>query len=353
MKRFNGKLMALCAAALVFYGCEKEDDLLDSAKTDNQGTTEECDVITFEGYSGYVDQVTSEGGLVTVNLAGLARNENDVLVEDDNRAMIFDSENWTGDDDDLATTDWGNVLITQQLGFESEPNDNQWGADMRITFTEAVTLESMRILDIDPYENDSWAFVYVAGQADPIEVYLEPHGDNVGFTVDFGGIENVVKLVLVYDGDGPYGSGAVDDIRFCIPGEEVTGCTRTQGYWKTHSGYKPKGNGNGNGNTKYDDTWDAYLNSTLTRLGSATYREILWMEPRGGNADIILAHQFIAAELNVAAGASIPQDVLNAWLAAQAYLNGDTTATREQILMWAEILDDYNNGLTGPGHCDD
>ncbi|MBC5776031.1 hypothetical protein H8S95_18320, partial [Pontibacter sp. KCTC 32443] len=65
---------------------------------------------------------------------------------DDNRAMIFDSENPTGDDDDLATADWGNVLITQQLGDEGAPNDNQWGSELRFTFPERVTLKSMRVL---------------------------------------------------------------------------------------------------------------------------------------------------------------------------------------------------------------
>ena len=66
----------------------------------------------------------------------------------------------------------------------------------------------------------------------------------------------------------------------------------------------------------------------------------------------ILAHQFIAAELNVAAGASIPEDVENAWLAAKAYFEGKTTPERNELIKWAGLLDDYNNGKVGPGHCD-
>ena len=30
----------------------------------------------------------------------------------------------------------------------------------------------------------------------------------------------------------------------------------------------------------------------------------------------------------------------------------DGTAERDLLLSWAKILDDYNNGITGPGHCD-
>ena len=349
----NGKLLALCASALLFYGCDKEEDALVSSRSANQVMSQECDMISFEGQTGYRTTVESDGGR-TINVAGISRDENDNPV-DQNRAMIFDSENWTGDDDDLATTDWGNVLISQQLGYESAPNDNQWGAELRLSFLEPVTLRSMRVLDIDPYENDSWAFVYVQGEAEPRKIYLEPHGDNIGFTVDFGNIPNVLKLVIWFDGDGAYGSGAIDNVVFCVPvPEQEYGCTRTQGYWKTHSGVdNGKGKGNGKGKTKYDATWDDYLNSTLDRLGSTTYPHLLWMEPKGGDANLILAHQFIAAELNVASGASIPGDVLAVWLKAQAYFAGDREATRSELLDWAEMLDDYNNGMVGPGHCDD
>ncbi|MBC5775477.1 hypothetical protein H8S95_15475, partial [Pontibacter sp. KCTC 32443] len=208
MKQMNGKLLAICAVALFFFGCEKEDDLLVDQNKNQTGET--CDMITFEGQTGYLDQVVSEGGMV-LNVAGIARDANDEPV-DDNRAMIFDSENPTGDDDDLATADWGNVLITQQLGDEGAPNDNQWGSELRFTFPERVTLKSMRVLDIDDFEHDSWAFLYVAGQEEPIRIYLEPHGDNVGFTVDLLNTANVVKLVIWFDGDGAFGSGAIDDI---------------------------------------------------------------------------------------------------------------------------------------------
>src|SRR5690606_23598020 len=106
----SGKLFTLCAASLLLSGCEKEEDMLATSKSGNQVMSEECDMISFEGQSGYRNTVESDGGR-TIHVAGIARNENDEPV-DQNRAMIFDSENWSGDDDDLATSDWGNVLIT-------------------------------------------------------------------------------------------------------------------------------------------------------------------------------------------------------------------------------------------------
>jgi hypothetical protein len=83
-----------------------------------------------------------------------------------------------------------------------------------------------------------------------------------------------------------------------------TGCTLTPGYWKTHSQRGP---------APYDNTWallGADEESTTFFLSGQTYYEVLWTAP-AGNVYYILAHAYIAAELNQLNGASIPADVLN------------------------------------------
>ena len=131
------------------------------------------------------------------------------------------------------------------------------------------------------------------------------------------------------------------------------GCTRTLGYWKTHSARGP---------APFDATWNQILPSaeaTPFFSSGKSYYDAMWTPPRG-NAYWILAPQYIAAELNVLAGASIPGDVSDAWLEAQeifenytpATLKADATASATAKAL-AEILDDYNNGLSGPGHCED
>ena len=78
----------------------------------------------------------------------------------------------------------------------------------------------------------------------------------------------------------------------------------------------------------------------------------------GANGLVSLAHQLIAAKLNLLKGATAPAAVLQAILDADnligtlvvppigtGYLSPGSTAAITQI------LDDYNNGLTGPGHC--
>jgi hypothetical protein len=131
------------------------------------------------------------------------------------------------------------------------------------------------------------------------------------------------------------------------------GCTLTQGYWKTHSKYGP---------APYDDAWALLTpngEDTIFYLSGQSYYNVLWTNPRGGNAYYILAHQYIAAVLNRLNGASSNATVNGAlsWAATffNTYTPGFTLSktVRNTALNNAFILDQYNNGFTGPGHCSD
>ena len=118
-------------------------------------------------------------------------------------------------------------------------------------------------------------------------------------------------------------------------------CTLTQGFWKNH-----------------EEVWPVEELS----LGGVTYTKaqalgILRTPPRG-DATYNLIHQLIAATLNVAGGAdsTVIASVLaeaDAWLAANPLGSKPKGATREAGLALAGALDAFNNGVTGPGHCDD
>jgi hypothetical protein len=92
-----------------------------------------------------------------------------------------------------------------------------------------------------------------------------------------------------------------------------------------------------------------------------TWQQILDTPPKGGNAYIILAHQYIAARLNLAAGASAPASIINVLIQATAFftsgadLNTCSGSDCELQKTWAGILDTYNNGQYpgAPGHCPD
>ncbi|MEJ8756256.1 hypothetical protein WG947_04565 [Pontibacter sp. H259] len=350
MKKNLWKICVLSMALATFAACEQKEEM-DGIKLNKiDALAESCDAIDFDNVTteGYLSEVYTIRGVGPIMVHNTARNSAGEMGTE-NRAMLFDTGMPTGDDDDLHA-DWGKALIIQELGVENEPNDNQWGGEMLLTFPKAMTLQSMNVLDIDTYEDNSWVYLLDAEDKELHKVMLKALGDNSKQTVDLGNTAGVMKLKVVLAGNEGYvGSGAIDDIMFCEtpdvvtpPTDVVTGCTRTQGYWKNHADPSKK---------KYDKTWDAYLNKAFYKSGM-TYLQVLKTAPKNGNAYIILAHQFIAAELNVAAGASIPTDVKNAWLAAEAYFKGETTPARAELIAWAELLDKYNNGVVGPGHCD-
>jgi len=117
-------------------------------------------------------------------------------------------------------------------------------------------------------------------------------------------------------------------------------CTFTIGYWKTHPG--------------------AWPTSSLT-LGTVNYTaaELLAIlnTPSGGNGLIILCHQLIAAKLNIINGAN--GSIVNAIIAAgDAQIGslicpsiGSDSLTPGSTSAASHTLDDWNNGITGPGHC--
>jgi len=118
------------------------------------------------------------------------------------------------------------------------------------------------------------------------------------------------------------------------------GCTFTQGYWKNHP--------------------DAWPVSSLT-LGTVTYTKAqllnILKEPVKGNGLVSLAHQLIAAKLNVASGAApVPGAIATADAligsrvvppVGSGYLAPSSTGSAN------DALDSFNTGATGPGHCGD
>ncbi|MCA9195529.1 MAG: hypothetical protein KDB03_27345 [Planctomycetales bacterium] len=128
------------------------------------------------------------------------------------------------------------------------------------------------------------------------------------------------------------------------------GCTLTQGYWKTHSSYGP---------APYDDTWAQIGEDTTFFLSGQSYYQVLWTSP-AGNVYYNLAHQYIAAKLNLlngAAGADVQGTFDNATSLLSQYTPSTIAGlkannpTRKEFVKLASILDQYNNGLIGPGHC--
>jgi hypothetical protein len=118
------------------------------------------------------------------------------------------------------------------------------------------------------------------------------------------------------------------------------GCTFTQGYWKNHP--------------------EVWVGQSVT-LGSTNYTQAqllsIFGRPVKGNGLVSLSHQLIAAKLNIAAGAD-PTDAAAAIAAADALIGGLVVPpigsgylAPSSTASLTTALDNYNNGVTGPGHC--
>jgi hypothetical protein len=132
-----------------------------------------------------------------------------------------------------------------------------------------------------------------------------------------------------------------------IIGPPPPSCTYTQGYWK-------------NSSELWDDAGDGmvFLTSDAFYNSGVSYLTILRLPPKGGNAYELLAHQFIAASLNLNGAFVGIAEVDDAMAGAAAYFSGEPAGipdpvepTRSQLISWANTLDEFNRGIIGPGHC--
>ncbi|RKX28319.1 MAG: hypothetical protein DRP47_04575 [Candidatus Zixiibacteriota bacterium] len=136
-------------------------------------------------------------------------------------------------------------------------------------------------------------------------------------------------------------------------------CTRTIGFWKTHAGFGPQA-----------DVVTPLLTIWLGALGGVNSIEvsdatiahdILVMKTYGkpSNGITKLYAQLLAAKLNAASDADTG-DIDDAIEAADEFLADHnweawdelSKKTKKDVLKLKSMFDDYNNGIIGPGHCD-
>ena len=137
------------------------------------------------------------------------------------------------------------------------------------------------------------------------------------------------------------------------------GCTFTIGYWKNHAGFGPQ-----------PDVLTPLLPQYLGTIGgdetlAVTTAKIAYnvlsqnVYGKSDNGITKLYAQLLAAKLNVKAG-SDPSAVAgiisqaDKFLAGKSYSDWYSLSSKEQdkVFAWHNALDDYNNGLLGPGHCE-
>lgn len=146
---------------------------------------------------------------------------------------------------------------------------------------------------------------------------------------------------------GSHGSAQSGSPREGASDASLGGCTYTQGYWKNHP--------------------SAWPVMSLT-IGGVVYSQqqllALFGDSPGGDASLILAHQLIAALLNVANGAvpspAVQQAINDAqtWMAANKNSNAALpygvpagSAAGNEATALTDTLDGFNSGMAGTPHC--
>ena len=242
---------------------------------------------------------------------------------------------------------------------------NQRGVEGQVCVTNggAVATQDLMILDHVQYKSGRGQFqdltgawqLIVPAPLGPGETACYPY--RIVFDPPAGHLFRNVATVTITNHSGwlpggqhcPLGAlcpfGPEPKVDFTVPPpQDCTsgGCTLTQGFWKNHPNQWPV--------------------SILT-LGTVSYTKVELLSilgtPVRGNGLLSLAHQLIAAKLNIANGAD-PSAVAAAIAAADAligslevppvgggYLDPDLTGGL------TTTLDNYNKGLIGPGHCDE
>jgi len=173
--------------------------------------------------------------------------------------------------------------------------------------------------------------------------------DAVDSDVDANGTTICTELV----------AGEIDrtwDAGIYMPEQE--GCTRTPGYWKNWSGFGPQPDMV----TQYLPIWlGTPMGAKSIHVTNAQTAVELLGRTWGSSSNGILKLycHLLAAKLNVAAGASA-DDLgtaiadADAFLAMYNWMDWDSLskANKNMVNRWVGLLDDYNNGCIGPGHCD-
>jgi len=253
---------------------------------------------------------------------------------------------FTGLADGTATLNTATVTTSEEEGIEGG------SAVAPVDFSEAIINETDECVDVNDSMAGNLGVVCAVDAPKTYDYVLEFSNDpqaDVVLNCGESTYENIASY-LSEDGESGEASASVAVNLAC-----EYGCTLTQGYWKTHSEYGPA--------AKSDDTWNVLYDGPDTEffLSGQSYYDVLWNAPKGGNSYYILAHQYIAAELNMLNGASVPEDVASAFADATGLFEGNTPGDvaglkgkeKQPWTSLAGILEDYNEGTIGPGHCDE
>ena len=114
-------------------------------------------------------------------------------------AMLFDTNNITGEDFDLESTNLDNVLIISEDGDSADPDDNAAGGIINVEFEDLVSVNSIRLLDIDEPGSSLTFYDENSNLIETVEIDSLDDNSLQEVTVD---VDNVASLDINLAGGG-------------------------------------------------------------------------------------------------------------------------------------------------------
>jgi hypothetical protein len=243
-----------------------------------------------------------------------------------------------------ASADWQSVDVTSLVNDWFDEVYPNFGILLKEASPFATQYYNSRETGFGPYLKVWWTLNGTSGY-DSTNAFADSYIKSDSRDVNFG---NSLELLTGWQDTVETQSLIEFEIELVY-----TGCTRGQGYWKTHSIYGP---------APYDSVWALVGEDSTFFLSNKRYYEVCWTPPSGGNAYYMLAHFYIATKLNFESGAD-PSEVQEAFDDATElfetytpeYINGlkGNNPIRQHFISLKNILGHYNDGEIGPGHCEE
>jgi len=248
---------------------------------------------------------------------------------------------------------------TNQNGIQDEGEAGVPGVTVHLTDCEGNVVDTM-LTDANGY--------YLFDELEPGEYaihFVLP--DGYVFTLQNIGADNLDSDADPFTGETECTelvAGETDlswDAGIFMP-EQEEGCTHTIGYWKTHCGFGPQSDVVtallGAGIWLGDADGDESLAVTTRQIAYDVLRQRVYGTPSNGITKLYA--QLLGAKLSMADGAgdgavALTIAAADAFLAMHDWHDWSSLSADQQMMVlgWHDLLDDYNNGEIGPGHCDE
>jgi hypothetical protein len=335
-------ILVTLLATVTFIGCQNEQNPVEPFFNSNQTEFSKATIpygSTIDSAVFYIDVTTALNEQVTLH-----------RVTADWQEMVVTWNNFAGNFNGTSegsftpsVSGWYETEVTSLVSSWVDSTYPNYGILLKEDSPGQIQIFSSRESGMSPYLKVWWSLNGTYGY-DSTAAFADTYIQSDSGDVNFG---SSMELI----------TGWQDTVETqLLVGFEIelvyTGCTRSKGYWKTHSIYGP---------APYDSTWALVGEDSTFFLSNQSYYEVMWTPPSGGNAYYKVAHQYIATAINILNGADPGEvqevfddatDLFNTYTPEDIGALKGNNPIRQEFNSLKSMLAQYNGGEIGPGSCE-